>query len=567
MKHSTKIMLIILCIIMFAFDLRAQFATGDVMIAVASGNTQWRKPDGTLVMTMNNLSGGYTTGMAFDENTNLYVTDFSSNTVTQYDNFGTRVGTFGSGYSTPESIVFDSSGNAIVGNLGNGLRKFNSAGVYQGSSFTGRVDFCDLMADQCTMLYTTEGTTIFSHDICTDTPLPNFATGLGGNAYALRIRPNGEVLVANGANVKRLSSTGTVLATYDVAGQDCWFALNLDPDNSSFWSADFCTANVYRIDIATGAVLTTFNTGTGGSTVFGLGVVGEITAATFLYIDLTPRTAINPINTQHCVTATVTDQNGVPKAGEMVDFKVVGVNGVLTGSILTNGSGQAQFCYIGANPGIDTIFGTIRSNSQQDTAFKTWDGAQPVELSAFTASVDKKDVTLNWSTSEELNNSGFYIERSLVNSNEWTQAGFVAGNGTTSEPVSYTFRDRNLASGKYNYRLKQIDFNGNYEYFNLSNEVEVGVPEAFTLSQNYPNPFNPSTKIGFDLPKDGNIKLYVYDNSGKQVSTIAEGFRTAGYYTVEFNASNLASGVYFYKLEYSTNGQTFDKVMKMSVVK
>ena len=133
----------------------------------------------------------------------------------------------------------------------------------------------------------------------------------------------------------------------------------------------------------------------------------------------------------------------------------------------------------------------------------------------------------------------------------------------TNEVRNYEFRDRNLNSGTYNYRLKQVDFNGNFEYFNLSNEVIIGAPNGFSLSQNYPNPFNPATKIGFAIPKEGNVALTVYDNSGKLVSTLVSGFKTAGYYTVDFNASNLSSGIYFYKIVYS--GQS--KVMKMSVVK
>lgn len=150
---------------------------------------------------------------------------------------------------------------------------------------------------------------------------------------------------------------------------------------------------------------------------------------------------------------------------------------------------------------------------------------------------------------------------------EYSKVGFVQGNGTTTEVRNYEFRDRNLSSGKYNYRLKQVDFNGNYHYYNLSNEIEIGRPEKFNLTQNYPNPFNPSTKIGFELPFDGNVKLSVYNNSGKLVSSISEGFKSAGYYTIDFNAVNLASGVYFYKMEYSSNGNTLEKVMKMTVLK
>jgi hypothetical protein len=143
------------------------------------------------------------------------------------------------------------------------------------------------------------------------------------------------------------------------------------------------------------------------------------------------------------------------------------------------------------------------------------------------------------------------------------KVGFVAGNGTTSSANSYSFEDRNVNSGTYNYRLKQIDFNGNFEYYNLSGEVIIGVPSKFELSQNYPNPFNPSTRINYQLPNDGNVKITVFDNSGKEVMTLANGFKTAGYYSVDMNASALSSGVYFYHL---TTGD-FRAVKKMLLVK
>ncbi len=259
------------------------FQNGDVFVAVSNGQVQWRSATGTLIQTLNTGQGGFTTGMAFDEDGNLYVTNFSANSVSVFNKSGVLQGTFGSGYSTPESIVFDAEGNAYVGNLGNGIRKFNASGTYLGSSYTGRVDFIDLAADQCTMLRTTESQFIARHEVCTNTALSDLATGLGGNAFALRIRQNGQILLANGSNVLRLSATGTVLQTYDVGSEISWFALNLDPDGTSFWSANFSTSNVYKIDIATGDVLTTFNTGTGSSTVYGLAVFGEGTISNTYY--------------------------------------------------------------------------------------------------------------------------------------------------------------------------------------------------------------------------------------------------------------------------------------------
>ncbi|MBX7043393.1 MAG: T9SS type A sorting domain-containing protein [Ignavibacteria bacterium] len=280
-------------------------------------------------------------------------------------------------------------------------------------------------------------------------------------------------------------------------------------------------------------------------------------------IDATPEFSINPINTQHCVDGFVYDQNNQPVTGIRVDFEQRGANPG-AGFAFTGGNGVAQYCYTGTNAGLDTII--VSTGIFSDTVYKRWDGALPVELSSFTSTVTNRDVRLSWSTSEEINNSGFDIERSAV-SGTWAKVGFVAGSGTTSEIRNYEFTDRNLASGKYQYRLKQIDYNGNFEYFNLSNEVEIGVPARFDLAQNYPNPFNPSTKINFSLPVDGNASLTVYDNSGRLVSNIASGFKSAGYYSVDFNAANLSSGVYFYKLEFTGSGQNFSKTMKMTVLK
>ncbi len=196
------------------------------------------------------------------------------------------------------------------------------------------------------------------------------------------------------------------------------------------------------------------------------------------------------------------------------------------------------------------------------TAQITW-GALPVELSSFSAMVNNTTVDLTWKTLEEVNNSGFEVERKTSDSQTWEKIGFVEGHGTTTTSYFYTFADRNLATGSYNYRLKQIDYNGNFEYHNLSSEVVIGTPVSFALSQNFPNPFNPETKINFQIPTDGFVSLKVFDNSGKEVSTLVNQSMNAGFHTANFNASTLSSGVYFYRLE----SQGFVKVMKMALVK
>jgi hypothetical protein len=190
----------------------------------------------------------------------------------------------------------------------------------------------------------------------------------------------------------------------------------------------------------------------------------------------------------------------------------------------------------------------------------------PVELASFLSSVNKNNVQLNWSTVSETNNKGFSIERANSGNTEltWSEIKFVNGGGTTTNPVNYSFEDKNLATAKYKYRLKQIDYNGNYKYYDLQNEVEIGVPSKFELSQNYPNPFNPTTKINFSLPLDTKVLLKVYDLTGRELSTLVNGeLKPAGYYSVEFNGSGFASGLYIYRIQ--TDKESVSK--KMVLVK
>ncbi|MBS1513513.1 MAG: T9SS type A sorting domain-containing protein [Bacteroidetes bacterium] len=189
----------------------------------------------------------------------------------------------------------------------------------------------------------------------------------------------------------------------------------------------------------------------------------------------------------------------------------------------------------------------------------------PVELASFVSSVNKNAVTLNWTTISEQNNKGFSIERTKSgNELQWNEVKFVNGAGSSSNPVNYSFEDKNLTTAKYKYRLKQVDFNGNYKYYELQNEVEVGIPAKFEISQNYPNPFNPSTKINFALPNDTKVVMKVYDITGREVQTIFnDELKPAGYYTVDFNGAGLSSGIYIYRIQTDKDAVT----KKMALVK
>jgi len=193
----------------------------------------------------------------------------------------------------------------------------------------------------------------------------------------------------------------------------------------------------------------------------------------------------------------------------------------------------------------------------------------PIELASFTSLINENAVTLNWQTETETNNQGFEIERkevlspqSSVSKEEWNVLGFVNGNGTTTEPQSYSFVDRNLEAGKYNYRLKQIDFDGTFEYSNVI-EVEIAVPLQFSLEQNYPNPFNPSTSIQYAIASKQFVTLKVYDVLGKEIATLVNEEKPAGNYEVKFDASKLASGIYYYQLR----AGEFVETKKMTLLK
>ncbi|MFA5833899.1 MAG: T9SS type A sorting domain-containing protein [Bacteroidota bacterium] len=177
----------------------------------------------------------------------------------------------------------------------------------------------------------------------------------------------------------------------------------------------------------------------------------------------------------------------------------------------------------------------------------------PVELTSFTAHAKGANVELIWKTATEVNNYGFEVERRDADGLHihlgWTKAGLVEGSGTTNAPKEYLFQDKNINTGKYSYRLKQIDRDGKFEY---SKEIEVSIvggPLVFDLMQNYPNPFNPTTVISYQIPMIGHISLKVFDALGREAATLVDETKEAGVYSITFDAAKLSSGIYFVKLQ------------------
>jgi hypothetical protein len=190
----------------------------------------------------------------------------------------------------------------------------------------------------------------------------------------------------------------------------------------------------------------------------------------------------------------------------------------------------------------------------------------PVELTAFFAMALEDGIMLKWTTATETNNAGFSVERS-TNNKDFEVIGFVEGNGTTTETKDYNYFDKISSAGYYYYRLKQIDFDGSFNYSNIV-QTEVNAPKAFVLSQNYPNPFNPSTVISFSLPVDSRVTINLYNTLGEKVDVLIDNELSIGHHEINFDASTLSNGVYYYKINaQGKDGSDFVSTKKMVLMK
>lgn len=352
---------------------------GDVFAGVAGGSYNVYDNAGVFKETISDGLGGFTTGCAFNGALDkLYTTNFSSTKVVVYNDASphTIAQTVDTNAINPggqsESVVFAANGDFYVGHPDgdDDIQRYNAAGVYQQSydvAIENRgSDWMDLAVNQTTMFYTSEGGLVKRYDVSgAGAQLADFAS-IGGANFALRLLPPGDgtggLLVAHTADIKRLDGIGAVAQTYDVAGEDGWFALNLDPNGTSFWAGDFGTNNFYRFNIVTGAV--EVGPIASGGSLFGLCLKGELTAA-IGEIKLDPPTATNDVGTSHKVTATVTS-GGNPVSGVLVSFSViVGPN---TGQVSdpgecsvdpncnTDANGQTSWTYTSnGTPGTDVI--------------------------------------------------------------------------------------------------------------------------------------------------------------------------------------------------------------------
>jgi len=255
------------------------------------------------------------------------------------------------------------------------------------------------------------------------------------------------------------------------------------------------------------------------------------------------------------------------KAKHMLVIIILYIQTIISQSIVI---GTGASIYVPLNADIcagdyGNITGNIYGEGTQCNLFPV-----PVELTLFTANADEYKVMLNWVTETEVDNYGFEVQRSvdLNQTSEWMKIGFVEGHGNSNSPKQYSFTDKNPVGGsKFQYRLKQIDTDGKFEYSDVI-EVEL-IPNEFVLYQNYPNPFNPTTTIKYALPVESKVKIVLYNSLGERITELVNELQSVGYQEAVWNASNAASGVYIYTIEAVPTNKSgnFTSIKKMILLK
>ena len=351
--------------------------------------------------------------------------------------------------------------------------------------------------------------------------------------------------------------------------------MKIYPGNGAYWtgtctaSAKTDTSEVRGFNLEDGWIVFDVSGFPSGTIFTSAEFFGYVNATSWPYWSLTPMGTIDPrIDAASVIKAYVQANSGSGTAyiysNESSTFTTGWHSWVPESSILTALQGslsQGWFaCGVDSRDNSASYYIEFDGWAQTNVPYLEviYQYVVPVELTSFTANVAKDEVELNWATATETNNQGFQVEK-MNAAGTFEQIGYLAGFGTTTEPKAYSFTDSKLDAGTYTYRLKQVDFDGSFEYSDVV-EVEVSIPAVYALEQNYPNPFNPSTTINYSIAKDGFVKLAIYNMLGEEVATVVNATQKAGKYEVDFNANKLSSGVYVYRIE-ATNFTASKKLM------
>jgi hypothetical protein len=511
----------------------AQWASGGVAICTASGNQQnpsiATDDSGGAIMTWYDLRSGTTT--------DIYAQRINAAGTVQWTSDGVAICAAAGGNQSNPAIVSDDSGGAVIawgGTRGSTwdiyAQRINASGTVQWAA--NGVEICTAMNNQLDPMIVGDGSSgaiMTWHDERT----------LEG-IYAQRISASGIVqwnadgfpicaATSNQAEPMIASdgSGGAIITWYDyrnLFGPDI-YAQSINASGVAQWTANgiaICTAagDQFSPTIASdgsgGAIMTWYDSRSGTS--------NDVYA--------------QRVNAAGAVQWTA---NGAA-VSTATGFQ-------LSPTIISNGAGGAIITWMDNRASGVSAYDIFASNIGSN-------GVLPVELTTLGASSRQNTVELQWSTATEVNNYGFEVERRLIGeiSVRWSTIGFVAGAGTSSSPLEYSFIDRQVSPGRYAYRIMQIDKDGSFKYTGEV-EVEVGLaPKEFNLVQNYPNPFNPSTTIEFTVPEEGKASLKIYDVLGREVATLFDGEVAGSYRQAIFDATRFAAGIYIARLKHFPAG-------------
>ena len=505
--------------------------------------------------------------------------------------------TFGSGLSSNAAAVAVKDNEVYVGGsfaLAGGIQ-VNGIGKWDGSSWSGLGSGIDGYVNAIAVI----GNDVYaagSFDLASGVPVNNIARWDGSNWWPLGQGVNSDVLC--------LAADGTDLYAggfFTTAGTDS--AYRIAKWDGSSWSPLGSGINNEVDAIAVS-----------GNTVYAGGIfsqAGGVSAASIAKWDGSSWSpmgnglsgivrAISIVGDDVYAGGVITgwifrwDGSGWYPLGSGLDGLVTSIcqsgDDLYVGGLFTHAGGMpaksiAKFNMItsqwypigeGANSSIDAMavqpsthsmviagsFGYVGNNITANyiASFTDSENPLPVELVSFSGEQAGNSVILKWSTATENNNKGFEVERQEISkqksvSSKWEKIGFVGGHGTSSELHQYSLTDDNVSSGVYTYRLRQIDFNGTSGYSDII-EIDFTADIQYNLARNFPNPFNPSTTLRYSIPVAGNVKLAVFDGTGRKVADLVNQYQSAGNYEVNFNASGLSSGIYFYRLSAGEFSQT-----------